>query len=203
MSRRGFTMIELLLSLAITAVVAAGVAAMLGGLATGIALGSDARTGLLATAATHGRLVEELVDTGCVLAIKDDDAVLWKGDLTPGGLIDPSELRWITFDPERGELYRSSIRFPEDWSTIDRLTFDRPIIRASQLSAEWNRAESRGILEHEILADGLLFARSSAPTPFIEATEFRIDLTFDLATGPVEATTVIICHGDQPSEWNP
>ena len=106
MSRRGFTMIELLLSLAITAVVAAGVAAMLGCLATGIALGSDARTGLLATAATHGRLVEELVDTGCVLAIKDDDAVLWKGDLTPGGLIEPSELRWITFDPERGELYR-------------------------------------------------------------------------------------------------
>jgi prepilin-type N-terminal cleavage/methylation domain-containing protein len=203
MSRRGFTMIELLLSLAITAVVAAGVAAMLGGLATGIALGSDARTGLLATAATHGRLVEELVGTECVLTVKDGDAVLWKGDVTPSGLIEPSELQWITFDAEFGELRRSSIRFPEDWSTIDRLTFDRPITRASQLSAEWNRAESRGILEHEILADGLLIAHSSTPAPFTTASEFRIDLTFDLATGPVEATAVIICHGDQPSEWNP
>ena len=63
MSRRGFTMIELLLSLAITAVVAAGVAAMLGGLATGIALGSDARTGLLATAATQDNM-GMLVTTG-------------------------------------------------------------------------------------------------------------------------------------------
>ncbi|MDG2022822.1 MAG: prepilin-type N-terminal cleavage/methylation domain-containing protein [Phycisphaerales bacterium] len=203
MKRRGFTMIELLLSLAITAVVAAGVAAMLGGLATGIALGSDARTGLLATAATHGRLVEELSDTACVLTIDDGDAVLWKGDLTPGGLVEPSELRWITFDPEYGELTRSSIRFPEDWSTIDRLAFDRPITRSSQLSSEWNRAESRGILEHEILADGLLRARSNAVSPFIEAAEFRIDLTFDLATGPVEATAIINTHGDQPSEWNP
>ena len=113
MSPRGFTMIELLLSLAITAVVAAGVAAMLGGLATGIALGSDARTGLLATAATHGRLVEELAGAGRVLAVTDEDAILWRGDLTPSSLVEPSELQWITFDPEHGELRRSSIRFPK------------------------------------------------------------------------------------------
>ncbi len=203
MKQRGFTMIELLLSLAITGLVAAGVAAMLGGLATGIALGSDARTGLLATAATHGRLVEELSDTGCVLTLDGGDAVLWKGDLTPSGMVEPSELRWITFDAEYGELTRSSIRFPDDWSTIDRLAFDRPITRASQLSAEWNRAESRGILQHEILADGLLKASSNAASPLIEAAEFRIDLTFDLATGPVEATAIIITQGVQPSEWNP
>ena len=203
MSRRGFTMIELLLSLAITAVVAAGVAAMLGGLATGIALGSDARTGLLATAATHGRLVEELAGAGRVLAVTDEDAILWRGDLNPSSLVEPSELQWITFDPEHGELRRSSIRFPEDWSTIERLVFDRPITQASQLSKEWNRAESRGLLEHETLADGLLRARLSATLPLIDASEFRIDLTFDLATGPVEATTMVVCHGDQLSEWNP
>ena len=71
MTRRGFTMLELVLSLAITVLVAAGVAAMLGGIATGIALGSDTRTGLLATAATHGRLTEDLAGIASVLGLAE------------------------------------------------------------------------------------------------------------------------------------
>ena len=48
--RRGLSLLELVLALAMTTLVATGVAGMLAGLGSGIAVGRDARTAMLATA---------------------------------------------------------------------------------------------------------------------------------------------------------
>lgn len=205
MRRRGFTMLELVLSLAITALVAAGVAAMLGGIATGIALGSDTRTGLLATAATHGRLTEDLSGIASVLR-RDRDGqamVIWNGDLVPGGRVEPSELRWLEFDPVRGELLRSEIRFPDDWSPLERAEHDRPISGTNELDEALRRAENAGILHRDVLVDGLVDAVIGSATVPPQGRELRVDLTFDLATGPLEATTIVTCHDLQPGAWRP
>lgn len=205
MRRRGFTMLELVLSLAITVLVAAGVAAMLGGIATGIALGSDTRTGLLATAATHGRLTEDLSGIASVLERSDDgrSMVLWNGDLVPGGRVEPSELRWLEFDPIRGELLRSEIRFPDDWTSLERAEHDRPISGAIELDEAFRHADDAGILHRDVLVDGLLDTVIGSTISNPRSREIRIDLTFDLATGPLEATAIVSCHDLHPEAWRP
>ena len=205
MSRRGFTMLELVLSLAITLLVAAGVAAMLGGIATGIALGADTRTGLLATAATHGRLTEDLSGVASVLQRSQDGRamVLWNGDTVPGGRVEPSELRWLEFDPNRGELLRFEIRFPTDWSPLEQAAHDRPISEANELDEAFRQAEASGILDREVLVDGLLDTVLGDANGNPDARELRVDLTFDLATGPLEATAIVSCHHLQPQVWRP
>ena len=198
-------MLELVLSLAITVLVAAGVAAMLGGIATGIALGSDTRTGLLATAATHGRLTEDLAGIAPVLQRSPDGraTVLWNGDMVPGGRVEPSELRWLEFDPVRGELLRFEIRFPEDWTPLERAEHDRPIAGGDGLEEALKHAEDAGILHRDVLVDGLIDAIIGSATVGPQPRELRMDLTFDLATGPLEATTIVTCHDLQPGAWRP
>jgi hypothetical protein len=198
-------MLELVLSLAITLLVAAGVAAMLGGIATGIALGSDTRTGLLATAATHGRLTEDLAGIASVLERSDDGRamVLWNGDVVPGGRVEPSELRWLEFDPVRGELRRSEIRFPTDWTPLERAEHDRPISGAIELAEAFRRAEQAGILHQDVLVDGLVDTVIGSASVNPRTRELRLDLTFDLATGPLEATTIVPCHDLEPEVWRP
>ncbi|MAH65928.1 MAG: hypothetical protein CMJ27_06005 [Phycisphaerae bacterium] len=205
MTRRGFTMLELVLSLAITVLVAAGVAAMLGGIATGIALGSDTRTGLLATAATHGRLTEDLAGIASVLERSDDGRamVIWNGDVVAGGRVEPSELRWLEFDPVRGELRRSEIRFPTDWTPLERAEHDRPISGSIELAEAFRRAEQAGILHQDVLVDGLVDAVIGSANVNPRARELRLDLTFDLATGPLAATTIVPCHDLEPEVWRP
>ena len=205
MSRRGFTMLELVLSLAITVLVAAGVAAMLGGIATGIALGSDTRTGLLATAATHGRLTEDLAGIASILhrGPEGRKTVLWNGDLVPGGRVEPSEIRWLEFDSERGELVRSEIRFPEDWSPLDRAEHDRPVSGTIELDETLRRAGDAGILHREVLVDGLVDVVIGSANLKPGTRELRVDLTFQLATGPLEATAIVSCHDLQPEAWRP
>jgi hypothetical protein len=198
-------MLELVLSLAITVLVAAGVAAMLGGIATGIALGSDTRTGLLATAATHGRLTEDLAGIASVLERSDDGRamVLWNGDVVPGDRVEPSELRWLEFDPVRGELRRSEIRFPTDWTPLERAEHDRPISGAIELAEAFRRAEQAGILHQDVLVDGLVDTVIGSASVNPRTRELRLDLTFDLATGPLEATTIVPCHDLEPEVWRP
>ena len=205
MRRLGFTMLELVLSLAITVLVAAGVAAMLGGIATGIALGSDTRTGLLATAATHGRLTEDLAGIASVLQRSPDGraTVLWNGDLVPGGRVEPSELRWLEFDPVRGELLRFEIRFPEDWTPLERAEHDRPIAGENELDEAFKHAEDAGILDRDVLVDGLIDTVIGSAGLNPEIRELRVDLTFDLATGPLEATAIVSCHDLKPEVWRP
>ena len=198
-------MLELVLSLAITVLVAAGVAAMLGGIATGIALGSDTRTGLLATAATHGRLTEDLTGIASVLERSDDGRamVLWNGDVIPGGRVEPSELRWLEFDPVQGELRRSEIRFPTDWTPLERAEHDRPISGVIELAEAFRRAEQAGILHQDVLVDGLVDTVIGSANVNTQTRELRLDLTFDLATGPLEATTIVPCHDLEPEVWRP
>jgi hypothetical protein len=102
--RRGLTLIELLLSLAGTALVALGVVTMLGA----VAYGTDSRRDMYAVVAqskaSTARLTAVVRGARQVLARNDDALVLWVGDDNNDGLPALHEIRRLAIDREAGEL---------------------------------------------------------------------------------------------------
>lgn len=201
---RGLSLVELLLALAISGLVAAGVAAMLGGVATGIAVGTDARTGMLASGVIQGRTVEALTPGACILASTETSLALWRGDTTPGGTVEPSECAWLVFDATSGLLTMETIVFPESWGAIERAKFDRPLRANGNPFPMLLEARQAGITATDILADSVLSVAFPSGTGLLSERTVRLDLILDLPTGPwsVTATAVFTQH-EQPREWNP
>lgn len=182
--RRGLSLLELVLALAMTTLVATGVAGMLAGLGSGIAVGRDARTAMLATAASQRRITTELADHAAILESNPTRAVLWVGDERPGGTVEASELTWVSLEAS-DELVLERVVFPDDWSTLERAMADRRLAPGDDPWTTLGSMRTRGVIERTVLADALTDARL---TEIAEGRGLRIDLGFDLPTGPGEAT---------------
>lgn len=198
--RRGMTLIELVLAIAITTLVASGIAGMLSGLSTGLVIGEETRTGMLATSASHRRVHLALGDPAGVLSSKTTDAVVWFGDAHAGGHLEPSELGWLEFDGRRGELALERIEFPEDWTALDRAAVDRPIAVGADLWQVRDRFREDELIHRKVLADGLVDA--SIVEGAVDAA-IRFDLLFDLTTVRTPATISVPTRGLAPQEWSP
>ncbi len=202
--RRGFTLVELLLGLAISGLVAAGIAAMLGGVATGIAVGTDTRTGMLATGVIQGRVAESVTPAACVLSAEPHRAALWFGESRPGGMVEPSELGWLTIEPGPGVVKIERVAFPEHWNAIDRARVDRPIRANTNPFPVLDEFRARGLVRTEILADGVLAGEFRDPNRMTESRELRLDILLDLPTGPREASAIAVLEfHERPPEWTP
>lgn len=201
---RGLSLVELLLALTISSLVAAGVAAMLGGVATGIAVGTDARTGMLASGVIQGRFVEAISPGACILGAEEHRAALWLGDMTPGGQVEPSECAWMIYDPDLGLLSIERVVFPDDWSPIQRAKFDRPLRPNTDPFPLLEEAREAGIVEREILADSIADAQFGIEGSPLEQSQVRLDLWLDLPTSewPMSAIAVFMAY-DVPLEWTP
>jgi prepilin-type N-terminal cleavage/methylation domain-containing protein len=201
---RGLSLVELLIGVAISGIVAAGVAAMLGGVASGIAIGTDARTGMLATGVIQGRVVEAVTPARCVLASEPERTALWRGETRPGGLVEPSEIAWLRIDTSRGVLIMEYIEFPEGWGPIEQARADQPLRPNGDPFPLLEEARSAGILTTEILADGILNGTFIEGSDSIGEREVRIDIQLDLPTGPRMMTaTAVFALPETPPEWTP
>ena len=195
--RRGLSLLELILGLSMTTLVAAGVAGMLAGLGSGIAVGRDARTSMLAAAATQRRVLEDVADHAAILDHSPDRAVLWLGDLRPGGTVEASELTWISTDDPDG-LVMERVVFPDDWTTLERAMVDRRVDADDDLWEIAATLRGRGVLERRVLADDLL---GVTLTTLDGGRGLRIDLAFELATGRHDATITIPIRDRMPEAW--
>lgn len=193
---RGLSLLELVLALAMTTLVASGVAGMLAGLGSGIAVGRDARTAMLATAASQRRITDRLADQAAILETDDAPAraVLWAGDLRTDGAVEASELFWLSADDPR-ELVLERIVFPADWTTLERAMTDRRLGPGDDPWTMLGALRTRGVVERSVLADGLT---TVAFTSIDAGRGLRIDLAFDLPTGRRDATVVVPVRGDDP-----
>ncbi len=170
---------------------------MLAGLGSGIAVGRDARTSMLASAATQRRVLEDVADHAAILDDSPDRVVLWQGDLRPGGTVEASELTWISADGPDG-LVLERVVFPDDWTTLERAMVDRRVDADDDL---WNIAATlrgRDVVERRVLADDLLDVTLST---LDEGRGLRIDLAFELPTGRHDATITIPIRDRMPEAW--
>lgn len=203
-SRRGLSLVELLIGVAISGVVAAGVAAMLGGVASGIAIGTDARTGMLATGVIQGRVVEAITPGRCILASEPLRTAIWRGETRPGGLVEPSEIAWLSIDSSQGVLIMEYVEFPEHWGQIEKARADQPLRPNGDPFPLLEEARNAGIITTEILADGILDGTFIEGTDLIGDREVRIDLQLNLPTGPrLMTATAVFAIPETPPEWTP
>ena len=196
--RRGLTLVELLVALAVTTIVAAGVASLLSGVGAGVAAGADVRTGMLANAASHRRLHDLLGDLGCVLVAEDDVVLAWTGDSRPGGMVEATEAVWIGFDPVRGELAQETVEMPEDWGPLEVAQEDRPLAVGDAHLEILERYRRRDLVRRIVLVDGLAEA---VMTPAANGSSLRLDLVFELQAGSTSTTTMVRFEAETPTEW--
>jgi hypothetical protein len=195
--RRGLSLLELVLGLAMTTLVAGGVAGMLAGLGSGIAVGRDARTAMLAASATQRRVSEAIADHAAVLSLDHERGVLWQGDLHPDGVVEASELAWISTGPG-SEIVLERVAFPEDWTTLERALVDRRVDGDDDLQAVLATLRGRGVIDRRVLADGILDAWM---TTIDDGRGLRIDLGFDLPTGRSDTTVIVPVRDEFPEGW--
>ncbi len=195
--RRGLSLLELVLGLAMTTLVAGGVAGMLAGLGSGIAVGRDARTAMLAASATQRRVSEAIADHAAVLSLDHERGVLWQGDLRPDGVVEASELAWISTGPG-SEIVLERVAFPEDWTTLERALVDRRVDGDDDLQAVLATLRGRGVIDRRVLADGILDAWM---TTIDDGRGLRIDLGFDLPTGRSDTTVIVPVRDEFPEGW--
>jgi prepilin-type N-terminal cleavage/methylation domain-containing protein len=114
--RRGLTMLELLLSLAITAVVAMAVTGMLGAVSTGVESSRSARSVMILANAAASRLSAYISPSRCVLGVDGSNIALWFDDSRESNTVHASEIRWLAFDADSGEYSVHYVQFPSGWT---------------------------------------------------------------------------------------
>lgn len=200
MTRRGLTLVELLVALAVTTLVAAGVSSLLAGLGAGLAAGADTRTAMLASASTHRRLVEATSSMHAVLDARDDITLLWFGDRTPGGEVELSEVAWLVLDRDRGTLSLETVVVDDDMDGLERALFDETLPPAMDSAAMLARLRGRELIDRTVIADGLL---EGGFTPREDRSGLAIEVVFDLETGPASWSSLLRFGGQPPLEWRP
>lgn len=126
--RRGLTLLEALLALAITAMVGAVIVTLMNSTAMGTTGQMDGRRHLVRLQGVSSLLNDKLRSTRCILAAQDGALVLWPGD-TRNGLIERndavnvSELVLLERDAE-GRLLLYETKFPQPWSSADIISAD-------------------------------------------------------------------------------
>ena len=114
---RAFTLVELLLALAITGMVSAGVATMLAAVSYGTSSQRDLRGVVVKGRVLNARLSAAVRSARALLESGTDYLVLWNGDVNTNGTTDApdlSEMRLIERDAGLDEL--RSYGFPDSWT---------------------------------------------------------------------------------------
>ncbi|MDG2031612.1 MAG: prepilin-type N-terminal cleavage/methylation domain-containing protein [Phycisphaerales bacterium] len=154
-SRRGMTLAELIIALAITSVVGAGVVAMTDAVARVLDQGRSERERTIASAVASTRLSSIVAPCSCLLAIKGSTIVLWRGDSIRDNQVQATELGWVRFEPATGELRYEWVDFPDGWSAQDQAGANR----TCTLDENWElvriQYDQTGHLQHCVLLDGL------------------------------------------------
>ena len=102
--RRGMTLLELLLAIGITGLVGLATATMMNALGNGMVEQHDTRASMLRAGMAQARLSAYFTRARCILDVHSDRMVIWLEDGDGDDLIDPTEVRWITWTSSTGNL---------------------------------------------------------------------------------------------------
>jgi prepilin-type N-terminal cleavage/methylation domain-containing protein len=119
---RGLTLIELVIGLAVTAIVSAVLALLINATAVGTNSTQDGRRSLVKMQGMKAQLEDTIMNARCVLAAGPNYIVLWTGDIdgapTPVNLaVNLSELRLLEVDTATGNLNVYSVQWPANFTS--------------------------------------------------------------------------------------
>ena len=114
--RRGLSLIELLLAITISSMVAGAIAGMLGAVSAGVGTRKDSREIMVLAHSAQCRLSAYLATSRCVLSGSRSSLTLWLNDDRSSETVHATEIRWLRFDVDTGELIVEYVTFPVSWT---------------------------------------------------------------------------------------
>lgn len=121
-SRRGLTLVELLLAITITAIISVAIASMMFAISSGTSSQTDMRSLLLRQRLSAARLTALVRSSGMVLATGSNYMVLWTNDADSNGMPNRAEIRYIELNTTTGELWSYKTQWPGSMTTDQILT---------------------------------------------------------------------------------
>jgi len=169
--RAGLTLVELLLAVAITALIGGAISIVMTAAGQNLTRVSEVRSALQRAHATHARLRAYTDASFCIL--EEDSAqgvAVWLHDERTGGTINLSELRILWFNSKDEELVIEWITFPDDLTEQELAEADAEVTVGADYFAEMLTHRSRSMTSHLVLADGIAsFDLSHEAVSFIDA----------------------------------
>ncbi len=150
MKRRtnGFTLVEMVMSITITAVIGLAVAGASIALSSATSDGDDYYNCIQMGRGAMKQLRQEIEKARLIVGVGRNGTrlILWSGDANDNGTIDMTELRATEYDPSTGTITAYSVVFPPEWSEGTREAHDLDLSLADAVSfsveGDWNVHES-------------------------------------------------------------
>lgn len=149
------TLLELLLAVVITAMVAGGIAGMLGAVSAGVGTRKDSREIMVLAHAAQCRLSAYLATSRCVLGVSGGDVTLWLDDSRESLTVHASEIRWLSYNADAGEMVVEFVDFPATWTPTACELADREFASSTDWSTVRAYYAGKGLLASRALVDHL------------------------------------------------
>ncbi len=155
--RGGMTLMELIIGLAITAVVAGVLAILINSTAAGTNSQNDGRRALVKMQSFKAQVGDVLSNARSILAVGSNYVVYWVGDqagaVTPAnGAVNLSELRLLEVDTTTGNLNLYAVQWPAGFSNASILSADQTYAAGTAWYAACQTAKSGGYFSPTLIA---------------------------------------------------
>ncbi len=178
------TLVELVIALAITAIVAAVLAILINATAVGTNANQDGRRGLTRMQAIKAQLGDAFANARCILAVDSTHVVYWEGDVsgapTPAnGAVNFSELRMLELDAATGNLNLYACQWPTGYSTASIIAADQTYAAGSDWLSAAQAAKLTGNFPGTLVASsvtGITACLDSASPTQARLVQLRIDI---------------------------
>lgn len=183
-TRAGLTLIELMITLAITAMVGAAIATLLGAVASGVDTKRDVRSQIVRANVAQSRLGAYLIPARAILHASNTDIVVWYRDSRESNSVHGSEIRWLKFDPGTSTVTVHFVRFPQGWTETQKLMQDREHPKNSNWVFELMVYTAFGLIDTVTLVDGVTGMQVHTDQPAaMDSRHITIRLTLDGSGG--------------------
>lgn len=185
--RRGMSLMELILTLAITGMVGAAVAAMLGAVSYGTSSGKDMRSLVVRNKILSARFTAAVRAAGMVLELGGDHIVLWLHDDDESGTPNLGEIRYIEYDAANVRI-RS---YAADFSGMNQAQIDAvndPFALADDFAAFTASERGQTYFPEQVWATDVTswtVTADDADEQLASLVSFRFDLTHGELTDTV------------------
>ena len=142
--RRGMTLLEVMLAIAVMSMVGLGTTGMMSALTTGMVQQHDARSSMLRAGLSQARLSSYVSRSRCLIDLEPNRLVLWLEDADGDDAIDGTEVRWVFWNSnaqtltinwvtdEQGDTLEEPYANPttidwwQEWDQLERTTGLKP-----------------------------------------------------------------------------
>jgi len=187
-TRRGLSLLELILATSITAMIGAAIAGMLTAVSSGVGASRDGRAAMVRTNAANVRLSSYIAPSNCILAAyADSGIVLWLADTRQSDTVHATEVRWLLYDQSSDSMMVYFVAFPDDWSQTARDLADTELPASSNWMTVLETFNAAGHIAAIPLVDAL--DDVSVTIDAVDAMEARcvyFDLTMASGSGATQ-----------------